>query len=489
MNNKNINAYFFYLKKQRIENIKLLLNKKNLIITILGYGLTGKSFLNWSLNNLHQSTKYYIIDKNINQKSLDNNNKKITYLNESYKNKCFKKSNFILPSPGFLIQQSKKYYWKIIPELDLFFYLWNNLKFEIILVTGSIGKSSLVTMINHYLSKSYNTILCGNIGYPVLNFLNNKIINNKKVIAIIECSNLQLKHCVLINPKYFILINLFKNHLDVHTSYKEYILSKLSPIIFQLKFIKKIIISQNTYNELNYFFPHLLKNILEKIILISNIKENYTINENIVYLKNNAIIQNNKILISNIPQFSFVLNWQISATILNFYFDNINEIIENNELPLLPEFRLQKINTNNKLITIFNDSKSTIIESSINALNQILITNKDTYIFFIIGGLSKGVSRINGIIKILKQVNQLILFGNEAQILEQNILIQLNKKEHKNIASFLDLLNATKYTIKKAKLLNKQSIIIFSPGGSSFDEFTSFIDRGNKFNEIINKIL
>ena len=35
-------------------------------------------------------------------------------------------------------------------------------------------------------------------------------------------------------------------------------------------------------------------------------------------------------------------------------------------------------------------------------------------------------------------------------------------------------------------IAKKQIIVLFSPGGSSFDLYTSYIDRGNSFNELIN---
>ena len=496
MQNKLFKLLLTYLKIQRKKNIEDLLVKKNLIITVLGYGITGKAFLVWAQDNLNPSTRFFIIDKKHNT-IVQSKNKKIIYLPDHYKKNCCKKSNFIIPSPGFLIDKNEKWYWKIIPELDLFFYLWNQLKFESIIITGSIGKTSLSNMINHYLSKTKNTILCGNIGYPVLSFLNHTIIKNKSLIAVIECSNLQLEHCLLIKVNYFILTNLFENHLNMHKSYRAYIASKLSPIIFQDKYIKKIIISENSYNQLQINFPSLLKKIKKKIILIieKNIEKDIIQNEDIkkhkntIYLKENMIInRDKKSLLSNIPFFSFVLNWQIVVTILSYFIENTNDYILNNELPVLPEFRLQKIDTPNQKITIYNDSKSTIIESSMSALEQILNRyNNDYYIYFMIGGLSKGTDRENGIKYIAKKVDTLLLFGAEAKEL-LNKQLTVNNQETK-MKSFEKLLDATNYAINNAKSIEKKSIIIFSPGGSSFDEFESYIDRGNIFNKLIQETI
>jgi UDP-N-acetylmuramoylalanine--D-glutamate ligase len=314
---------------------------------------------------------------------------------------------------------------------------------------------------------------------------------NKKLIAVIECSNLQLDHCVLIKTDYFIITNLFNNHLDMHKSYEKYILSKLTPIIFQHSNIKKIIISQTAYNQLKIYYSFLLKTILKNIVLISEMELVKHKKNNIpfIHIKNNMIFKNNAILLSHIPSFSFILNWQILAAILHYYIKDIDTLIKEQPLPSLPDFRLQKT-VSTSLITIYNDSKSTIIESSISALTQILAENKDNpYIFFMVGGLSKGVSRTQGISTILNQVHELILFGGEAIELEKNLISKINIEKINSIKTFTNLSQATAYTISRAKLIQKNSIVIFSPGGSSFDEFNSYIDRGNQFNQMIGNLI
>lgn len=479
--NKILQAILFYLKEQRTINIVNLLNKKKIYISILGYGITGESFLKWALSNLSLLNIYFVFDKNYKTITIKDN---IYFFPEDYKNKYLKKSHFIFSSPGILIRKNKNWYKKIIPELDLFFYLWNKKNYESIIITGSIGKTSLAVMIDHYLGKLKNTILCGNIGFPVLNFINN-INDNKKKLAIIECSNLQLEHCRLIKPNYFIISNLFQNHLNMHNSYRDYIYAKLTPIIYQLLYIKKIIITENVYKELAFYFPVLLNKIMTKIVILINnndLKNYKKLFSEIITLKNNIIFSKSKILLNNIPSFSFVTNWQILATILNYYIDDPSKFIINNNFPSLPKFRLEKI-FDNKSIIIFNDSKSTIINSSIAALNQILLKYNNYNIFFMIGGLSKGVDRSFGIEEIGKKVYQIIFFGDESKTLFNNF-----NKKYNNSISFSSLKEAIIYSLNVIKKYNN-NIIIFSPGGSSFDEFKSYIDRGKYFSEMIEYLL
>jgi UDP-N-acetylmuramoylalanine--D-glutamate ligase len=479
--NNNKNNYF---KKKKIEQIKNLLYKKNLSICIWGFGITGKSFLNWAENFLDKSNQYYIIDKNdINLSNIKNS--KVTFIQESNKEDYLKTSDFILPSPGILMKKNSSWFYKIISELDIFFYIWKKkLKLKSIIITGSIGKTSVTTMIEHYLSKIKNTILCGNIGYPILNFLTLK--NKKNIIAVIECSNVQLEYSVLASPDHFIITNLFKNHLDLHdNSFKKYIKAKLTPLIFNKSKIKKIIIDETTYIQLKNLFLSLLKSIKNKIIFINSnqdIKKKYF--KKTIYNNNNNIYYKKIIILKNIPSFSFLINWQFLSSILKKYTFNINNIINKNNLPKLPNFRLQKIIDLPNII-VFNDSKSTVIESSLSALKQIQTIYKDSNIIFFIGGLSKGVNRIPGINKIIEDTHKTILFGKEAFSLKE--LVE-KKNNTTKLISYSTLSDAITNEINKNNFIN-HTIILFSPGGSSFDEFSSYIDRGEKFNIMINKVL
>ena len=92
MQNKLFKLLLTYLKIQRKKNIEDLLVKKNLIITVLGYGITGKAFLVWAQDNLNPSTRFFIIDKKHNT-IVQSKNKKVIYLPDHYKKNCCKKSN------------------------------------------------------------------------------------------------------------------------------------------------------------------------------------------------------------------------------------------------------------------------------------------------------------------------------------------------------------------------------------------------------------
>ena len=138
-------------------------------------------------------------------------------------------------SPGINIEKSRfknkilKNKNKIISDLDLFYLL--NPKVKSILVTGTNGKSTTCKIIEHVLKKKRHDVQLGwNIGKPVLN-LNYK----KNCIYVIEASSFQLFYSKFISPKYAIILNITKDHLDWHKTKKNYIYSKFKIFMNQSK--------------------------------------------------------------------------------------------------------------------------------------------------------------------------------------------------------------------------------------------------------------
>ena len=131
-----------------------------------------------------------------------------------------RETDFIIMSPGVSIFNSKikkifnKNKKKIISDLDLFsiFYPKN----ELIMITGTNGKSTTCKMLEHILKYSKRkTHLGGNIGKPILN------INPKKFKNYLEASSFQLAYSKIIKPKYATILNISNDHEDWHKKITE----------------------------------------------------------------------------------------------------------------------------------------------------------------------------------------------------------------------------------------------------------------------------
>ena len=210
-------------------------NKK---IAILWYGREGKSSLQFLL-------KIGISPRNI---TILDGAKKIEWLaaNLEYLNQTFgidpdfdiilganyldtlKKFDLIIKTPGISLYHSKIYPYKhkITSQAQIFFDYYQG---KIIAVSGTKGKSTTCTLIYETLKNAKKNVqLIGNIGNPVLNYLDIKNIESQKnEYAVFEVSSYMLEWLKK-NNYISILLNIYSDHIDRHDGFENYKDAKLN---------------------------------------------------------------------------------------------------------------------------------------------------------------------------------------------------------------------------------------------------------------------
>ena len=170
---------------------------------IYGYGKTGKSFERY-LNN--KKLDFDIYDANISK------------FNKKYDLKIFDQ---ILCSPGIpkkKFEEIKKENNNVLTDLDIFFKDDTSIKIGI---TGTNRKSTTAYHLHQLFNIYSSSNLLGNIGNPVLDF-----INNDKKYSIIELSSFQLDKMRSNKLDFGILLNIGEDHLDYHGDFELYKSSK-----------------------------------------------------------------------------------------------------------------------------------------------------------------------------------------------------------------------------------------------------------------------
>ena len=407
---------------------------------VYGLGVTGMSVVNYF--NKNNFTRYDVWDDNISAK---------TKLNNFSTN--LDKADFIVMSPGISIKKARlkkkliKNKNKIITDLDLF-YLFNP-RIKTIVVTGTNGKSTTCKILEHVLKKNgVNVRLAGNIGKPVLD-----LDIKKNPIVIIEASSFQLAYSQYVKPEYAIILNITKDHLDWHSSYKDYINSKFKIFSEQKK---------NDFSFLN-----------NKILLRKFKKEKYKGKLKLVNIKKYKEIQNK---IQN-----DYLKSEVNEENMSFVYD-LSKILKINEKSLIDSLKSFKglshrheifYKKNNKIF--INDSKATSFEASKYAIKN----NKN--IFWIVGGLPKAGDKFQ-LGKIKKNIIKTYIIGkhmkNFQKYLKKSVKLQL----------CANLKNAIITIFKDTKnIRNRKITILLSPASASYDQYKNFEERGNYFKSLIIK--
>ena len=455
-----------------------MIEKVNSEIFILGMGISGISLAK------------YLIKKKIPVTCWDDNpeKRKVTHsLKIKINNitpQTLKHCNYLVLSPGINHQKNRTHEAvkvarslniKIVTDLEFLEIL--NIKNSLIGVTGTNGKSTTSHFISQILSyKNFReSKCCGNIGTP---FTDLKI--NKKTLLVVEASSYQLAKIDKLNFDYAFLLNISKDHIDWHGTFKKYIDSKLNIFKNQTKNSFAVICIDDI--NCRRVASNFKENFKSKLILISC---KYTENVDI-YLKT----ENNKIKIFNniskesieisIDQLSFVKaqhNFQnllaayASSFLLNQKTDDFLCSLKN--IRTL-QHRIEFAGTFRN-IDFYNDSKSTNVNSAKTAIKSF------KNIFWILGGRKKK-GGLNGIEKNLENIVKAYVYGecseNFKTFLVKNSIICLKFKTLRESFN-----QAFKDAIKQKTNIN----ILLSPACSSFDQFNNFEDRGKEFKQLVSE--
>ena len=413
-----------------------LINFEDKTFAVYGLGLTGKSVVNFlKRNKAHQ---IFTWDDNLTKRNTKQKNLFKIKLNSV---------NYIVISPGINIEKSKfkeilfKNKNKIISDLDLF-YLRNKIKKSII-ITGTNGKSTTCSLIHHILKKNnIKNKLAGNIGKPILDL---KFVKNE--IYVIEASSFQLEYSKFIKPYCAAILNISQDHLDWHGSKKKYVNSKIKVFNNQTK--NDIALLNNSeiiklYR--NYNFLGKLK-----IIKGNSIKLKKNINK---YLQLEANKENVK--------FAYFITKLFKINRKNF----VKSLNSFKGLSHRHEIFLKLGNS-----TFINDSKATSFESTRYALKS------NNNIIWITGGQPKKNDKID-IDQFKDKIIKAYIIGNHTAYFAKQIGKKIKFEISKNLKTAVS-------KIFKSHDRKKQVTILFSPASASYDQFKNFMERGDKFKDLV----
>ena len=336
---------------------------------------------------------------------------------------------------------------------------------KVIGVTGSDGKTTTTTLINEILkANSYHTFLGGNIGTPLFTKLPEI---KKEDIIVLELSSFQLMD-MDISPDISIITNIAENHLDIHSSFEEYIDAKKN--IFKYQDNKGILVT-NADNEITNKF----KGNGETRYFSRSKQTNYFYTDGTyIYYNGKKILNKNDIKLRGIHNLENI-STALTAVIDLIDLDKSIEVIKNfNGV----EHRLEFVREINN-VKWYNDSVSSSPTRTIAGLYSY-----DEKIVLIAGGYDKHLDYTNIAKPILDKVTKLILMGDTKEKIYNAVTTSVTNP---NIEIYK--CNTLQEVVDKAKeVAIPGEIVLFSPASASFDMFKNFADRGNQFKDLVNKL-
>ncbi|MBR1386763.1 MAG: UDP-N-acetylmuramoyl-L-alanine--D-glutamate ligase [Bacilli bacterium] len=376
--------------------------------------------------------------------------------------------DYLIKNPGVPIDhkyvlKAKELGIEVINEVEMAFRLLpNDIKF--VAITGTNGKTTTTTLIYNILKEAGKSAhLTGNIGYPLIGFLDKL---KKDDIIVMETSCQQLENLTQFNPDIAVMTNLSPAHIDFLKSYENY--KRVKTKIFQNHTEKNIAI-------LNFENEDVLestKNIKSTVKYFSSKKEinGCFIKDESIYYYDEKIIDLKDVKLIGIHNYENIMAAIMVVKELGVSNDYINKVLK--EFKGV-EHRIEFVRELNG-VKYYNDSKATNIKAT-----QIALSSFKTPVIILLGGLDRGHDFFE-LKDYMKYVKHIVALGECRSRVEQ-------------FAKELGIPCTNVETMKEAvpaafRVAEKGDTVLLSPASASWDQYKKFEDRGDEFKELVNNL-
>ena len=346
----------------------------------------------------------------------------------------------------------------LISELDLGKSFCKGL---FIAITGTNGKTTVTSLLGEIFKASgRETFVCGNIGLPLSSVA---LKTSKKSVVVCEVSNFQLELSTFFNPDIACILNLAEDHIDRHGNFAEYVRVK-----------NKITQNFNGKNILVYNHDDINSNLVatpKKACIFSKNeqKQGSFVKDGIIYHNRTKVMPISEIQLKGEKNLENVLACIEIAMLCKVKAQFIRETIKN--FAGLPH-RLEYLGRHNG-VDFYNDSKSTNIACIEMAIQSLKAKN----LVLLVGGKNKDCNYAH-LFNRGYDIKKVVCFGEcgaEVYLLARNagytaFCYQTMKD------AVLDVM----------KIAERGDVVLLSPGGASFDEFDSYVARGQVFKELVS---
>jgi len=344
-------------------------------------------------------------------------------------------------------------------------------------ITGSAGKTTTTTLVGQMAKNAYGVkaYIGGNIGDPLINYVDNMKTDD---VAILEISSFQLDQMTL-SPNVAAILNVTPNHLDRHGTMEAYAAAKARILEFQSEEDAAVLgrddkgawaLRNKAHSRLYTFSLSELEQGLNGTYLddgLLNLKDGNT---------QLSLIPREKILLRGEHNLLNVLAAFAIGYASGFPLDAMLKAVEDfhgvsHRLEFVRELRG---------VRWYNDSTATAPERSMAAIHAF-----DEPIVLLLGGRDKNLPWEELMKLVSERVDHVVLFGEAAERIRKTA-DSLRLRENRFTVTRVDRLHQA--VLQAAEIAQSGDVVLLSPGGTSFDEFKDFAERGERFREWVQEL-
>jgi len=337
-------------------------------------------------------------------------------------------------------------------------------------ITGSAGKTTTTTLVGQMSKEAYGdrAYIGGNIGDPLINYVDEMKATD---LAILEISSFQLEQMSL-SPNLAAILNITPNHLDRHGSMQAYTAAKARILDFQSSTDTAVLGRDNPGA---WALRDKVKGRLHSFgfsKMDGNAEGTY-FDEGILYLCDHGVdiplLRRDQIQLRGDHNVGNVLAAFAIGHAAGFPLDTMLTAAEEfrgvpHRLELVRELRG---------VRWYNDSIATAPERTMAAIRSF-----DEPIVLLLGGRDKDLPWEDLAHLVHQRVDHVVLFGEAADKIHKAMTAGGSAQKPFTLDRVEHLQDAI---LKAAEVATAGDIVLLSPGGTSFDEFKDFEERGEKF--------
>lgn len=338
---------------------------------------------------------------------------------------------------------------------------------RMVAVTGSNGKSTVVTMLTRLLQAAgQDAVLCGNIGFPLSAALSQI---RPSTVVVTEVSSFQLEGSLSFHPQIACILNITRNHLDRHGSWERYRALKGRLLAHQGRMSWAILNADDSGARSLYdSIPGTPAMFSRTRSVTGSFMKGGSLFLNLPWISQ-PICRVEELAAAGIHHEENGLAVICLAGLLGVAPDRIREGISSFEgLP----HRQQRVGTV-RGVTFINDSKATTVAAGVRAIEC-----APGPVVLIAGGRDKG-SDFTALSSLRRKLKAVVLIGEDG------------RKIGLGLQGRMPLVHADSLeeaVLSAAGLAKEGECVLLSPMCTSFDMFRDFEERGDRFVEAVKAL-
>jgi len=345
-------------------------------------------------------------------------------------------------------------------------------------ITGSAGKTTTTTLVGRMAKNAYGekAFTGGNLGDPLINHVDDMQPDD---LAILEISSFQLEQ-MTISPHVASILNITPNHLDRHGTMEAYVKAKARILEFQCEKDIAVLgrddagawdLHGRAKGRLHSFGFSKMEEDAEGTYYAGGILYLYDHHVDIPLLRREQVDLRGDHNVMNVLA-AFAIGHAAGLPL-----DAMLAAAEDFQgVPHRLEF-VREI----RGVRWYNDSIATTPERVLAALHSF-----EEPVVLLLGGRDKNLPWEDLTAFIHEHVNHVVIFGEAADKIVKAMAAEGPWKRPFTLDR-VDHLRAA--VLKAAEVAEKGDVVLFSPGGTSFDEFKDFEERGEKFRLWVHELL